>query len=98
MCPVIRGRGGTAFLYEFADLRRWDYIGPLFIGDAAYGDTAATDWQGTLWECVDLFRAGHGALGGRNPGPVARRRRNPIRERRHRRYHRRPGFLGLLFP
>ncbi|MDR6506002.1 glycoside hydrolase family 32 protein [Arthrobacter oryzae] len=60
----IRGRGGTAFLYESADLRSWEYIGPLFIGDASSGDPAATDWQGTMWECVDLFRAGGGTLGG----------------------------------
>ena len=65
----IRGRGGTAFLYESADLRRWEYIGPLFIGDAASGDPAATDWQGTMWECVDLFRAGDGTLGA---GPLRR--------------------------
>jgi beta-fructofuranosidase len=64
----IRGRGGTAFLYESADLRRWDYIGPLFIGDAASGDPAATDWQGTMWECVDLFRAGGGTLGDSTSG------------------------------
>ncbi|MHC6222730.1 glycoside hydrolase family 32 protein [Arthrobacter sp. MMS24-S77] len=59
----IRGRGGTAFLYESSDLRSWDYVGPLFIGDASAGDPAATDWQGTMWECVDLFRAGSGTLG-----------------------------------
>ncbi|TAP43522.1 glycoside hydrolase family 32 protein [Arthrobacter sp. S39] len=59
----IRGRGGTAFLYESADLRTWDYIGPLFIGDAASVDPAAADWEGTMWECVDLFRAGPGSLG-----------------------------------
>lgn len=59
----IRGRGGTAFLYESADLRSWDYIGPLFIGDAAQGDPADTDWTGTMWECVDLFRSGQGSLG-----------------------------------
>lgn len=59
----IRGRGGTAFLYESADLRQWEYIGPLFIGDASSGDPAAPDWQGTMWECVDLFRAGSGTLG-----------------------------------
>ncbi len=69
----IRGRGGTAFLYESADLRRWDYIGPLFIGDAASGDPAATDWPGTMWECVDLFRADGGALG--RPGDGHRRAR-----------------------
>lgn len=67
----IRGRGGTAFLYESSDLRRWDYIGPLFIGDAAAGDPAAADWQGTMWECVDLFRAGGGALGDESTGPHA---------------------------
>ncbi|ALV44163.1 glycosyl hydrolase family 32 [Arthrobacter alpinus] len=59
----IRERGGTAFLYESADLRSWDYIGPLFIGDASQGDPADTDWTGTMWECVDLFRAGGGSLG-----------------------------------
>lgn len=59
----VRGRGGTAFLYESADLRSWDYVGPLFIGDASQGDPAGTDWTGTMWECVDLFRAGTGALG-----------------------------------
>ncbi|MFF1385144.1 glycoside hydrolase family 32 protein [Arthrobacter sp. NPDC058288] len=67
----IRGRGGTAFLYESADLRRWDYIGPLVIGDASSGDPAATDWQGTMWECVDLFRAGGGTLGGGTLGADA---------------------------
>ncbi|NUT70476.1 glycoside hydrolase family 32 protein [Pseudarthrobacter sp. C4D7] len=59
----IRGRGGTAFLYESADLRSWDYVGPLFIGDATQGSPADTDWTGTMWECVDLFRAGAGQLG-----------------------------------
>lgn len=59
----IRGRGGTAFLYESADLRSWDYVGPLFIGDAYQGSPADTDWTGTMWECVDLFRAGSGSLG-----------------------------------
>ncbi|MCX8455441.1 glycoside hydrolase family 32 protein [Paenarthrobacter ureafaciens] len=59
----IRGRGGTAFLYESTDLRSWNYIGPLFIGDASEGDPTSSDWTGTMWECVDLFRAGAGALG-----------------------------------
>ena len=66
----IRGRGGTAFLYESSDLRSWDYIGPLFIGDASQGDPADTDWTGTMWECVDLFRAGGGALGAASLGSV----------------------------
>jgi beta-fructofuranosidase len=59
----VRGRGGTAFLYASDDLRAWNYVGPLLIGDASAGDPAATDWQGTMWECVDLFRAGAGTLG-----------------------------------
>jgi beta-fructofuranosidase len=65
----IRGRGGTAFLYESADLRHWDYVGPLFIGDAARGNRHATDWEGTMWECVDLFRAGQGTLGDGSQAP-----------------------------
>lgn len=59
----IRGRGGTAFLYESADLRSWDYVGPLVIGDATQGSPSDPDWTGTMWECVDLFRAGTGSLG-----------------------------------
>jgi beta-fructofuranosidase len=59
----IRGRGGTAFLYESEDLRAWEYVGPLFIGDASQGDPADSDWTGTMWECVDLFRAREGSLG-----------------------------------
>ncbi|MFJ6456017.1 glycoside hydrolase family 32 protein [Paenarthrobacter sp. NPDC091669] len=59
----IRGLGGTAFLYESSDLRSWDYLGPLFIGDSSQGDPVDTDWTGTMWECVDLFRAGEGSLG-----------------------------------
>ncbi len=59
----IRGRGGTAFLYESEDLRSWDYVGPLVIGDASQGDPQDSDWTGTMWECVDLFRAGSGSLG-----------------------------------
>ncbi|MEV7607637.1 glycoside hydrolase family 32 protein [Paenarthrobacter sp. NPDC089322] len=59
----IRGRGGTAFLYESTDLRSWEYVGPLFIGDASQGDPADTDWTGTMWECVDLFRADGSAFG-----------------------------------
>lgn len=59
----IRGRGGTAFLYESADLRSWDYIGPLCIGDSSQGVPTDADWTGTMWECVDLFRADGGAPG-----------------------------------
>jgi beta-fructofuranosidase len=54
----IRGRGGTAFLYESPDLREWTYVGPLLVGDSAVGDASSPDWTGTMWECVDLFRIG----------------------------------------
>lgn len=54
----IRGRGGTALLYESTDLREWAYVGPLLVGDGAVGDAGAADWTGTMWECVDLFRIG----------------------------------------
>ncbi|QOT20395.1 glycoside hydrolase family 32 protein [Paenarthrobacter sp. YJN-D] len=64
----IRDVGGTAFLYESSDLRTWDYLGPLFIGDASQGDPEGPDWTGTMWECVDLFRAGQGSLGSPHAG------------------------------
>lgn len=54
----IRGQGGTALLYESADLRAWTYVGPLLVGDSGAGDASAPDWTGTMWECVDLFRIG----------------------------------------
>ena len=52
----IAGRGGTALLYDSADLRAWDLVGPLVTGDATTGTVEAGDWTGTMWECVDLFR------------------------------------------
>ncbi len=52
----IRGRGGAAFLYDSPDLRSWEYVGPLVVGDASTGRPGDPDWTGTMWECVDLFR------------------------------------------
>lgn len=52
----IAGVGGTALLYESADLRSWRFVGPLLTGDAAVGTVEGGDWTGTMWECVDLFR------------------------------------------
>ncbi|MCF4121059.1 glycoside hydrolase family 32 protein [Antribacter sp. KLBMP9083] len=52
----IRGRGGAAFLYDSTDLRSWEYVGPLVVGDASIGEAGEPDWTGTMWECVDLFR------------------------------------------
>jgi len=51
----IRGVGGTALLYESDDLRSWNYLGPLLVGDTADRPRTAPDWTGTMWECVDLF-------------------------------------------
>jgi len=51
----IRGVGGTALLYESDDLRSWQYVGPLLVGDADAPARTAPDWTGTMWECVDLF-------------------------------------------
>ncbi|PZF86294.1 glycoside hydrolase family 32 protein [Jiangella anatolica] len=60
----IRGVGGAALLYESADLRRWEYVGPLLTGDVTHGSTDDLSWSGSMWECVDLFRLGpDGAAG-----------------------------------
>jgi beta-fructofuranosidase len=71
----IAGRGGTALLYESADLRTWRYLGPLLTGDATTGTVEGGDWTGTMWECVDLFRPpleGPGdTAGGRDADPGA---------------------------
>ncbi|MDN3494916.1 glycoside hydrolase family 32 protein [Planococcus sp. APC 4015] len=58
----IRGAGGTALLYESDDLRSWRYVGPLLVGDVDAQPRTAPDWTGTMWECVDLFSVGSGAL------------------------------------
>lgn len=59
----VRGRGGAVLLYDSQDLRSWTYRGELHVGDAASGDPGGPEWTGTVWECVDLFRLGHGGLG-----------------------------------
>ncbi len=48
----IRGQGGTALHYQATDLRHWEYVGPLLIGDASQFEPI---WTGTLWECPDFF-------------------------------------------
>lgn len=52
----LRGRGGTAYLYESDDLRDWRLVGPLVEPAAPKGVSTDPDWAGTMWECVDLFR------------------------------------------
>lgn len=58
----IRGVGGCAFLYQSKDLEHWDEVGPFVVGDSS-GDSESCSWTGTMWECVDLFHLGEGALG-----------------------------------
>ncbi|HIW28498.1 MAG TPA: glycoside hydrolase family 32 protein, partial [Candidatus Luteococcus avicola] len=58
----IRGVGGCAWLFASTDLENWDDLGPMVVGDCT-GDVEALDWTGTMWECVDLFHLGDGALG-----------------------------------
>lgn len=52
----IRGKGGTALLYESPDLRSWKYIGELLTGDGAINRGEGPLWTGTMWECIDMFR------------------------------------------
>lgn len=46
----IRGRGGAVLLYQSQDLRGWDYLGLLCVGDEAD--------SGTMWECPSFFPCG----------------------------------------
>jgi beta-fructofuranosidase len=46
----LRDVGGTAFLYRSPDLRQWEYVQPVLIGDRAQ--------TGEIWECPDFFRVG----------------------------------------
>ena len=54
----IEGQGGTALLYRSADLREWEYLHPLLIGDQ---HRFTPIWTGSMWECPDFF-----ALDGRH--------------------------------
>jgi beta-fructofuranosidase len=54
----IEGQGGTALLYCSSDLRSWEYLHPLLIGDQ---HRFAPIWTGSMWECPDFF-----ALSGRH--------------------------------
>jgi beta-fructofuranosidase len=48
----IVGQGGTALLYRSADLRAWEYMHPLLIGDL---QRQTPIWTGSMWECPDFF-------------------------------------------
>jgi beta-fructofuranosidase len=54
----IEGHGGTALLYRSQDLRQWDYLHPLLVGDM---QRFTPIWTGSMWECPDFF-----ALGGQH--------------------------------
>ena len=49
----LEGMGGAVLLYRSADLRHWDYLGPLCTG--------REEETGAVWECPNFF-----ALGGRH--------------------------------
>lgn len=51
----IRGVGGAALLYRSEDLRRWEYLHPLCVGDLARDDPL---WTGGVWECPSFFPLG----------------------------------------
>ena len=46
----IKDVGGTALLYRSPDLRAWEYLHPLCIGDKTE--------SGEMWECPDFFPLG----------------------------------------
>ena len=46
----IKDKGGTALLYRSPDLRAWEYIQPILVGDK--------DETGEMWECPYLFPLG----------------------------------------
>jgi beta-fructofuranosidase len=51
----IRDQGGAALLYRSQDLRTWEYLHPLLVGDA---HRSAPVWTGSMWECPDFFALG----------------------------------------
>jgi beta-fructofuranosidase len=53
----IRDVGGTVLLYRSPDLRQWEYLHPLCVGDALSTEPFPT---GTGWECPQLLRFASG--------------------------------------
>ena len=51
----IKGVGGTALLYRSSNLRQWEYLHPLCVGDK---DQTTPVWLGSMWECPDFFALG----------------------------------------
>jgi len=48
----LEGQGGTALLYRSADLRTWEYLHPLLVGDI---HRFTPIWTASMWECPDFF-------------------------------------------
>ncbi len=48
----LEGEGGAALLYRSQDLRSWEFLHPLLVGDA---QRFTPIWTGTMWECPDFF-------------------------------------------
>jgi beta-fructofuranosidase len=48
----IRDVGGAALLYRSDDLRSWEYLHPLLVGDKRRYTPL---WSGSMWECPDFF-------------------------------------------
>ena len=48
----IEGHGGTTLLYRSTDLRIWEYLHPLLVGDQ---QRFTPIWTGSMWECPDFF-------------------------------------------
>lgn len=48
----LRNVGGAALLYRSPDLRRWEYLHPLCVGDL---HQTTPLWTGSMWECPDFF-------------------------------------------
>jgi len=46
-----KNMGGTALVYRSSDLKVWEYIGPLCIGNRLV--------NGEMWECPNFFRVGN---------------------------------------
>ncbi|NTU82010.1 MAG: glycoside hydrolase family 32 protein [Chloroflexales bacterium] len=51
----LHGGGGAALLYRSPDLRRWEYLHPLYSGDR---HQTTPVWTGSMWECPDFFPLG----------------------------------------
>jgi beta-fructofuranosidase len=51
----MRDHGGAALLFRSADLRAWEYLHPLYVGDK---NRLAPIWTGIMWECPDFFPLG----------------------------------------